>query len=141
MQLSRFRFIGAIVLLATTVACARSSMPVAHEPHAPRLPATSAFGSTLLKTGNSVTFTDGLTIELKEINDSRCPANVQCIWQGQLAVTLAAHGGDLGGQVETIILGTVKEKNRAVGAYDFVLADANVTTATVIVTKPGVVSH
>jgi hypothetical protein len=130
-----------VAMTLSDAACTRPSIPVAHEPHAPRLPAATAFGSTILRTGTSVTFTDGLIVELKGINDSRCPAKVQCIWQGELAANLVIHGGDLGDRVETFTLGTVKEKNRTVAAYDFVLADASVSTATVIVTKPGNVAH
>jgi hypothetical protein len=132
------------LLMAVTLggtACTGASVPVAHEPHAPPLPATAAFGSTILRAGKSVTFMDGLTIELKDINDSRCQPKVQCIWAGELAVNLVAHGGDLGSQAQSFSLGALTAKHRVVASYDFVLADASPTTATVIVTKPGVASN
>ncbi|HMB42343.1 MAG TPA: hypothetical protein VKM00_00535 [Luteimonas sp.] len=134
-----FSLFTALILGGT--ACTGASVPVAREPHAPPLPATAPFGSTILRVGKSVTFTDGLTIELKDINDSRCPAKVQCIWAGELTANLVAHGGDLGGQAQSFSLGALTAKNRVVASYDFVLADASPTTATVIVTKPGVASN
>jgi len=130
-----------VAMTLSNAACTRPSIPVAHEPHAPRLPAVAAFGSTILRVGKSVTFADGLTLELKDINDSRCPAKVQCIWAGELTANLAAHGGDLGGQVENFSLGALTAKHHAIGSYDFVLADASTGTATVIVTKPSPASH
>jgi hypothetical protein len=36
--------------------------------------------------------TDRLLIELSVIDDSRCPANVQCIWAGNAKVKLAVKG-------------------------------------------------
>jgi hypothetical protein len=130
-----------VALIISNAACTRPSIPVAPEPHPPRLPATAAFGSAIFRVGKSVTYSDGLTVELKGINDSRCPAKVQCIWQGELAANFTAHGGDLGNQARTFTLGAVTAKHQVVAAYDFVLADASVDTATVIVTKPGVDGH
>jgi len=132
------------MLIALTLggtACTGAAVPVAREPHAPRSPAMAAFGSTLLRIAKPVTFTDGLTIELKDINDSRCPAKVQCIWAGELTANLVAHGGDLGAVPQSFSLGALTAKNRVVASYDFVLADTSPTTATVIVTKPGVAGN
>jgi hypothetical protein len=136
-------FLSLLAALAISgAACTRPTNPaVAHEPHAPPMPATAAFGRTILRVGKSVTFTDGLTVELKDINDSRCPAKVQCVWAGELTANLAVHGGDLGGQVQNVSLGALTAKNRTVASYDFVLADASPSTATVIVTKPGSVAN
>jgi len=130
-----------MTLTLGVTACTGASVPVAHEPHAPPMPAAAAFGSTILRIGKSVTFNDGLIVELKGINDSRCPAKVQCVWAGELTATLAVHGGDLGEQVQNVSLGALTAKNRRVGSYDFALVDASPTTATVIVTKPGVAGN
>ena len=42
----------------------------------------------LARGGKSVIADESLTVELVEINDSRCPAEVTCIWAGHAAVTL-----------------------------------------------------
>ena len=43
---------------------------------------------------------ESLTIELVEINDSRCPAKVTCIWAGHAAVTLqVSKPGSVAGRV------------------------------------------
>jgi len=145
MHLFRFQFARILFLLAAVtvsgVACTRPSIPIAREPHAPPSPATSAFGSSIFRVGQFVTFGDGLIVKLAGINDSRCPAKVQCIWQGELTANLVLTGGDLGGRHETITLGTVTAVHRMAAPYDFVLADASASTATVIVTKPGVGSN
>lgn len=125
-----------LAVLLASAACS-SAVPVAHEPPPPRLPATAPFGSAIFRIGKPVRFSDGLMVELKAINDSRCPAKVQCIWQGELAPSLIARGGDLGNGETPVMLGTVRAKHRVVASYDFVLSDASTTTATVIVTKPG----
>jgi hypothetical protein len=144
MPLSSCKSLIVFSLLALTLggtACTGAAVPVAHEPHAPPLPAEAAFGNTILRVGKSVTFSDGLVVELKEINDSRCQPKVQCIWAGELTANLVAHGGDLGSQAQSFSLGALTAKHRAVASYDFVLADASPTTATVIVTKPGVAGN
>lgn len=42
----------------------------------------------------NVIFSDiGLKIELSGVNDSRCPANVQCIWAGNAKLNLTISGG------------------------------------------------
>jgi len=122
--------------MLTNVACSGSA-PVAHEPPPQRLPAATAFGSSILRVGKPVVFADGLRVELKSIADSRCPANVQCIWQGELSVNLIARGGDLGNGESAVPLGMVSARHRVLAPYDFVLADISAGTATVIITKPG----
>jgi hypothetical protein len=42
----------------------------------------------LARGGGAVIADESLTVELIEINDSRCPAKVTCIWAGHAAVTL-----------------------------------------------------
>jgi hypothetical protein len=138
----RIAFLAPALLVVLTLASAAcsSAVPVAHEPPPPRLPAAAAFGTTIFRVGKPVVFADGLTVELKGINDSRCPAKVQCVWQGELAANLVARGGDLAHADQPVTLGTVTAKHRTLAAYDFVLSDASPATATVIVTKPGFAS-
>ena len=47
----------------------------------------SEFGKVItFKLNDKTAFSDGLNVELKGINDSRCPKDVQCIWAGSLRV-------------------------------------------------------
>lgn len=47
---------------------------------------------------------ESLTVELIEIDDSRCPAKVTCIWAGHAAVTLQA--GKPGSPAGRVIIGS-----------------------------------
>jgi len=50
---------------------------------------SSAAHTLVLARGQKTVIGDeSLTVELTEINDSRCPAKVTCIWAGHAAVTL-----------------------------------------------------
>jgi hypothetical protein len=127
-----------VALTFVGIACSRPNLPVAHEPPPERAPATAAFGSTqILRVGKSVTFDDGLSITLKAVNDSRCPAKVQCVWAGELAPELVVHGGALADNGQTFSLGTVTAKEHALDGYVVALADASSSTATLIVSKTG----
>ena len=95
-----------------------------------------SFGAeTTLKIGEKETFSDGLTITLSQINDSRCKKDVVCIWAGELSPTLLATGGDFFRQTQEIILGTTKTKIVIVGNYTFELKEAIENAATIMVTK------
>jgi len=95
----------------------------------------AAFGSTNTVTaGHSVTFTDGLTVVLDKVNDSRCPPIVSCVWSGELAPQLTVHGGGVG-VPQTIKLGTVANRKLAVSGYEFALIKATTDSATLVVTK------
>jgi len=94
------------------------------------------FGSTnVLVVGHSVTFSDGLTIVLDKVNDSRCPPIVSCVWSGELAPQLTVHGGGVGAP-QSIKLGTVANKKLAIGVYEFALINATTDSATLVVAKP-----
>lgn len=47
---------------------------------------------------------ESLTVELTEINDSRCPAKVTCIWVGHATVTLQV--GKPGSPMDRVVIGT-----------------------------------
>lgn len=46
----------------------------------------------------------GLTIEMTDVADSRCPLGARCVWAGHAAVTLRV--GTLDGKFERIVIGT-----------------------------------
>lgn len=50
---------------------------------------TAEFGSIIeLKEGDTVVMPDKTVVSLAEINDSRCPAGANCVWEGRADVTL-----------------------------------------------------
>ena len=82
-----------------------------------------------------VQFTDGLTIVLKEINDSHCKPGMVCVWAGELSPLLNITGGGLGNMQKEVRLGTTTAKIIVESGYEFNLIGATETTATIIVTK------
>ena len=88
-----------------------------------------------LKMDTPITFSDGLNVTLKKIDDSRCKEGVQCIWAGELNPVFNAWGGTLGEAVEEVRLGTTTTKSMKLNGYTFVLNSATENTATVIITK------
>lgn len=64
-------------------------------------PTSPTVHTVVLVRGQQVVIADqSLTIELVEINDSRCPIKVTCIWAGHAAVTLqVSKPGSLAGRV------------------------------------------
>lgn len=91
--------------------------------------------SLSLATTQSLTFSDELKITLSTINDSRCAADVQCIWEGELAPVFSVTGGVFGTDIKTIVLGTARNTSTTVGTYTFTLVTATDGSATFIVSK------
>jgi hypothetical protein len=85
-----------------------------------------------LATGETAEYPDGLTVVLKEIHDSRCPADVQCVWAGELAPVLVVMGGKLTAP-STIQLGTSRAPSGESDAYVITLDDATASSATLTV--------
>jgi len=92
---------------------------------------TAAYGqSVTLKVGETVTFSDGFSVKLNAINDSRCGQGHTCIWAGELAAELLIQ--DKNGS-ETIRLGTITKPSLSARGHDFVLKDITETSATLII--------
>ncbi len=79
-------------------------------------------------------FTDGLEVVLKEINDSRCPEGVQCVWTGEISGLFSLSGGELSVSKE-VRLGTVNNKSATVESYVFFLKEATEKILTIEVLK------
>ncbi len=93
----------------------------------------ATYGSpTTFEVEDSVTFEDGLTVKLLEINDSRCPADVQCIWAGELSGNF-----ELSGTVETqtVLLGMVSGSDAMIDDYRLALTEITETAATLTIVK------
>lgn len=48
-----------------------------------------------LPVGSGILYKDGLFVSLVEINDSRCPKDVECVWAGELRATFHVSGGSI----------------------------------------------
>lgn len=73
------------VLAVTLLGCAVDPIKPTGGPSKP----STGVQVIVLSSGQQVVTGDGsLTVKLVEINDSRCPAKVTCIWAGHAAVTL-----------------------------------------------------
>ncbi|MFA5778241.1 MAG: hypothetical protein WC870_02000 [Candidatus Paceibacterota bacterium] len=93
------------------------------------------FGKTItFNLNEKITFSDGLEMTLKEINDSRCPEGVQCIWMGEISGAFVVSGGKFTSAKE-FRLGTVNNKSISLEGYVFSLKDATKTSIMIEVVK------
>jgi hypothetical protein len=98
--------------------------------------ATQEFGvAKKLVVNDSVSYSDGLSVKLEKIEDSRCKPDVQCIWQGELAPVFVLSGGEIGAEAQTVRMGTERAKEVDVHVYHLALGAIDTTTATIVVTK------
>lgn len=64
---------------------------------------------------------NSLKFSISEINDSRCPSDVFCIWQGKADVKIEV----LNPAIETLVLNTFDNLKDTVGNYSFELKDVS----------------
>ena len=88
-----------------------------------------------LAINESVQFTDGVSITLLEINDSRCKAEVVCVWAGELSAKLNITGGDIGDLIKEFTLGMTTKKITVIDKYTVILNSATENSVNIIVTK------
>jgi hypothetical protein len=86
------RLLGAAIVLAAVALAACGGRP--HLPSAPPVPVgrefTLAMGQSVLVDGS------GLRVTFAGVDeDSRCPSGVQCVWEGDAAVSLVAASADV----------------------------------------------
>lgn len=105
---------------------------------------TGEFGKAVtLKINEVVSFYDSeegpvwtpATLSLKEINDSRCKPNVQCIWAGELSAVFMFHRSPVSSQLDEVRLGTVNNKSVIIENFNITLESATETTATIVVSQ------
>ena len=101
-------------------------------------PTGSPFGSAARFTISSRRiYTDGLEVTLKNITDSRCKPDEQCIWAGELAPEFTVTGGKFGKSVYTVTLGTIRNTSTTQDQYRFSITDVSTTDVLLMVTtKP-----
>ncbi len=84
-------------------------------------PTTVEYGSKIeIEKGVPVQYPDGLSIELIQVTDSRCPKDVQCIWAGEVNAYLRLSGSTFT-QTKEISLGSVTRIAISDGGYQFLL--------------------
>ena len=68
--------------------------------------------------------TDALSLRWQELNDSRCPVGVACVWEGQAAVILEVRrGGEAGKTVELVLRAGAEPAARAVAGLELRLLE------------------
>ena len=96
---------------------------------------TAQFGKPIvMHVKDTIIFSDGLSLNLKEISDSRCPQGVQCIWAGELSPLFIASAS---GSSDEIRLGTVRQASVSLKGHIFSLVGATENSATVAVSVDG----
>lgn len=82
---------------------------------------------------------NGIVVKVLSFADSRCPAGVQCIWQGELGVNLGLLATDQFGEQwkDNVYLGTVRGREKTFVDYKIELASITEKSATLIITKTG----
>ena len=102
------------------------NVPVDVVPEIPNISVndTKVFNKAItLKINEQIVFSDGLVVKLKEINDSRCPKDVQCIWAGEISGLFEISGGQINIKNE-LRLGTENFKVQSQNGYTFTLNSA-----------------
>lgn len=80
---------GLLLLLAVAMpACHHASQPATHTVNPGELVQLHEGESASIRGTNT-------QFRIEDINDSRCPADVQCVWAGQAAVVLTLFGTDV----------------------------------------------
>ena len=74
------------------------------------------------------------SVRLEKIDDSRCPAGVVCVWEGELAPILKLVGGSVASERE-VRLGTSRTLEATVDPYAIALREATTTSATIVVSR------
>ncbi len=127
-----FLSLGLAALLVCGAGCSDSNAPLVPPPEKPS--AAVPFGtSATFSVGESITFQDGVVIKLTAIDDSRCPAGVQCIWAGELSPVFVFSDAD--GTSQEFRLGTTRTTQVTVKNHVISLTGATEDQATITVSK------
>ena len=86
------------VVAGLLAACAAASAPDVIQPPSQTHEYTVVHGQRTAIPG------EPLTLELTDVNDSRCPRDVQCVWAGHATVTLRVSQGGLA--AESLVIGS-----------------------------------
>ncbi len=99
-------------------------------------PEEKEYGSPIIFNINQTKNLDGgLKLTLIEINDSRCPKNVVCVWAGELSAVFKIIDGKSGNTPKEIRLGMITSRSVNESGYTFKLEAITEKTATIIIAK------
>ncbi len=68
-------------------------------------PTTNLSGFFEFSAGQTYQLNNGLIVTVQSINDNRCPLNVQCVWQGDIAATVRL---EMGNDIRTVTVSMVE---------------------------------
>ncbi len=106
------------------------------EPDPSPVPMVVSFATDVtIQPADRIIYSDGLTLTLTEINDSRCPRDAQCIWAGELAALFTTTGGNFENSRQEIRLGTTNNQSVTMQGYVFTLLSATETAVMIAVSK------
>lgn len=93
---------------------------------------------TIIPLGGRMIFEDGLQVTLTAIQDSRCPVDVTCIWEGELSPQFVITGGSIRFDTHEVTMGTRTRESVGVPGYTLFLVNAQTdrVTLTVVPTSP-----
>lgn len=100
-------------------------------PRAATATKTSFNTAVTMGIGDSTTFSDGLIVMVKQINDSRCKSGVQCPWAGEIGTTLVIKSTKPNMVPEEVRLGTTTTKSAIAEGYKFSLEKATPENVTI----------
>lgn len=75
-----------------------------------------------MEEGSSITVPDFTVVTFLESNDSRCPANANCVWEGRADVTLSFN---VEGEPQEVALNDVEKKVVTQSGYRFEFLELN----------------
>jgi hypothetical protein len=146
--------ISPLFFCAAMIGCASSgsSVSIAKVPDSAAVSVVGSAGSYLVSLGIGQTAQiqeEALTVQLVEVNDSRCPPDVRCVWAGQATATLLVFQS--GSPAQSLKIGTSAPANfpsqASYGSFQFSLkslepgpskqgpAAAELVRATVLIEK------
>ena len=105
-------------------------LEIFEDPKQPDVYYSPTFGESIsIMIGATVDLPDGLKVFLKDINDSRCKPDIQCIWAGEITGVFYAFDGKLNSQRQ-FNLSTVTSKAITLDGYTFTLINSTESTIT-----------
>jgi hypothetical protein len=94
----------ATLLVFLALGCAGAALSSAREPVSEAGAAPATAGEVVELRLDEVVSLGTLRLSLLELNDSRCPQGVQCVWEGRALATLEVSRADLTPQRAELIL-------------------------------------
>ena len=101
------------IVCATLAACAAPGAPQPER-------------SFTLEQGQAVDLAPGLSLHFDEVEDSRCPPGVQCVWAGKLSYRFSIRRGNAAPETFTLSPGAPEVTPKAVDGRRIVLDETTI---------------